>query len=739
MSTPIFAAVEASPGRGGYAERLRAAVRPEFTAEVLVPAPGDAVLGAPACRVPGCGRSSMRRGWCQAHHRRWDQAGRPEPEQWAAAADPATWGHRALSACQAPGCRFGQHRDRLCYAHSGDWRRQGRPPRDGWLATLVPADDTGVCAVHGCELLVELGEPGLCRAHRSRWRSQGRPGLGEFLFACANYGEPRFDLRGLTAQARLEMQYTLQCRSDERRTRTTPPAVRPLLRYLAQQQVSSLLEHSAAFWIAQITARAVATSSTRAFIGYALDCLTSLRDGAGWQAEYHADVWRLARLGLPVTRRARFDFRGIHPAWLRELIKRWLRWRISTGLALGQVRKDFTALSRLAGLSTGLGASAASLDRAALERYLAALAIAVPHAKTRSGDIAVTAGFLRTVHQQQWAPQLPATALIHLGDHPRQDTDPASRALPEPVMAQLEDPANLARVTDPATRLIIEVLIHTGLRLGDARRLGIDCLIRDPQQAAYLHYRNHKMRREAIVPIDDQLAVKIEDQQRAVHARHPRAGVLLPRSSANPDGQHPIPDGTFNLHLKQWLVDCQVTGELGEPAHVTAHRFRHTYASRLINSEVSQEVVRRLLDHTSHTMTARYARLADRTIRDQWERAQKINIRGEPVQLPDQEPLADAAWMKQNLARAKMALPNGYCGLPLQKSCPHANACLTCPLFITTPEFLPEHRQQLAATRQLIAQADAHGRERMAQMNRDVETNLVTIIGTLEHGQLRCV
>ena len=33
--------------------------------------------------------------------------------------------------------------------------------------------------------------------------------------------------------------------------------------------------------------------------------------------------------------------------------------------------------------------------------------------------------------------------------------------------------------------------------------------------------------------------------------------------------------------------------------------------------------------------------------------------------------------MKQNLARAKTALPNGYCGLPLQKSCPHANALLT--------------------------------------------------------------
>ena len=50
-----------------------------------------------------------------------------------------------------------------------------------------------------------------------------------------------------------------------------------------------------------------------------------------------------------------------------------------------------------------------------------------------------------------------------------------------------------------------------------------------------------------------------------------------------------------------------------------------------INHDVPQEVVRRLLDHTSHTMTAVYARLADTTIREQWERAQKINIRGEPV------------------------------------------------------------------------------------------------------------
>jgi len=39
--------------------------------------------------------------------------------------------------------------------------------------------------------------------------------------------------------------------------------------------------------------------------------------------------------------------------------------------------------------------------------------------------------------------------------------------------------------------------------------------------------------------------------------------------------------------------------------------------------------------------------------------------------------LADATWAKDRLARAKQTLPNGYCGLPLQQTCPHANALLT--------------------------------------------------------------
>jgi len=41
-----------------------------------------------------------------------------------------------------------------------------------------------------------------------------------------------------------------------------------------------------------------------------------------------------------------------------------------------------------------------------------------------------------------------------------------------------------------------------------------------------------------------------------------------------------------------------------------------------------------------------------------------------------ESPHADALWMKESLARVKMALPNGFCTLPLQKSCAHRSAII---------------------------------------------------------------
>jgi hypothetical protein len=64
---------------------------------------------------------------------------------------------------------------------------------------------------------------------------------------------------------------------------------------------------------------------------------------------------------------------------------------------------------------------------------------------------------------------------------------------------------------------------------------------------------------------------------------------------------------------------------------------------------------------------------------------------------------------------------------------PACNACLTCPVFITTPEFLPQHREQLELTRGIVERAQQRGRLRLVEMNQRTADNLTKIIDSLEN------
>jgi hypothetical protein len=68
----------------------------------------------------------------------------------------------------------------------------------------------------------------------------------------------------------------------------------------------------------------------------------------------------------------------------------------------------------------------------------------------------------------------------------------------------------------------------------------------------------------------------------------------------------------------------------------------------------------------------------------------------------------------------------------VQKSCPYANACLTCPVFLTGPEFLPELRQQRHRTLTLIDVSTSKGHARVVEMNQQVLTNLDRMISEAE-------
>jgi integrase len=371
------------------------------------------------------------------------------------------------------------------------------------------------------------------------------------------------------------------------------------------------------------------------------------------------------------------------------------------------------------------------MTRPVLERYLADLHGEMHGSQRQGAHIGMLNNFFQAIRQHHWDNRLPATAMFFSEDQPKR-TERLPRALAEHVMAQVEHPGNLDRWGSPAYRLVTLVLIHCGLRISDALRLERDCIASDADGAPYLRYFNHKMKREALVPIDEDLHRLIGEQQQQVLQQWPSGPPwLFPRPTKNLDGQAPTSSSTYRLALYRWLHHCDVQDEHGHPVHFTPHQWRHTLGTRMINRDVPQEVVRRILDHDSSQMTAHYARLHDTTVRRHWEQARKVNITGDTVTLDPDGPLAEAAWAKQRLGRVTQALPNGYCGLPVQKTCPHANACLTCPMFVTTPQFLPQHQGHRQQIVQIITTAEARGQTRLVEMNQQILANLDNIITSL--------
>jgi integrase len=534
------------------------------------------------------------------------------------------------------------------------------------------------------------------------------------------------------------MQYVLQQRHDDPigQALLRPSLLRHVFYLLNGSGMPSVLAWPEPDWHAFTNAPAtIRWSMTRTFLNQARGQIEALQYGVGWEVEYPRPVWRLHNLGIHDAGIATVSFAAIPQPWLVDLVKRWTRWRLSSGLNPGTVLRGVAAMSHLAqflSMPPRPVDALAKLDRPVLERYLAHVHAGGHGPWQRHRRISAISTFLTDLRRHRWDDTLPANATFYRGDIPSLPK-PVPRALAEHVMAQVEKPEHLQLFDNPAYSLVTLILIRCGLRITDAVRLPFGCIVTDTDNAPYLRYFNHKMKREALVPIDDELHRLILDQQRRLLHQWPHGvPVLFPRPSTNRDGHKPLSGATYRSALKTWLQRCDVRDELGQPVRLTPHQWRHTLGTRLINRDVPQEVVRRILDHESPEMTARYARLHDTTVRRHWENARKVNISGDVVVLDPDRPLSDAAWAKQRLSRATQALPNGYCGLPLAQSCPHANACLACPMFLTTAEFLPLHRQHRQETLQIITKAEAEGHVRLAEMNRQVAGNLEKIITALE-------
>jgi integrase len=620
-----------------------------------------------------------------------------------------------------------------------------RPEFSGEIVRMDPDSPVfgrGRCEVAGCERSGWTRQ--LCVAHYQRWQKGGKGDLAEFRATTGPVRDhPRsamidaFDLSSLAPLSRLEVAYLLQRRHDERGVIVLQSVIRHVVHLVVDSGARSLFDRPLDDWIDDVRRAGWGADRTTATFRFAYRELADIH-GIDIEAEYASDSWVATRLGMVQKRQPHsISFDKVSQSWLRAAVKRWLRHRLGSGITFGSVAVDLRAMiwfSRFLDERLPGSNDERTIERQHLEDYLSWLIAAdlAPH--TTNTYIVCLRTFLEACRRHQMLTGLGADVAIYNDDLPGRPR-PLPRYLSEAVMAQVEAPEHLDRLPDHTTRALVVVLIETGLRANDACQLAFDALVADSGGGPCLRFLNAKMGAEQLVPLSAKAATAVRDQQKHLRHRWPNGpAFLFPAPQSNPDGLRPFAYGTLRMRLARWQADIDLRDENGRPFRFSAHRFRHTLGTRLINQGVPQHVVQRILGHASPQMTARYAILHDTTVRRAFDAYwnDRVSILGERIAFDPSARTADAEWTKHNLARVQASLPNGYCGRPPQRDCPHPNACLTCPDFQTTPEFLDVHRHQRDDTYKLIATADADGRFRMADNHRKVLDNLDHVIASLE-------
>ena len=121
--------------------------------------------------------------------------------------------------------------------------------------------------------------------------------------------------------------------------------------------------------------------------------------------------------------------------------------------------------------------------------------------------------------------------------------------------------------------------------------------------------------------------------------------------------------------------------------HVHPHQLRHTLATQAINRGMRLEAIAALLGHRSLRMTLTYARIANKTVADEYATASaKIDALYTATD-PEQR-------LQQLAGEHRRMLANGWCNRPIASDCAYETICEGCGYYQTTIEFRPTLKAQ---------------------------------------------
>jgi len=270
----------------------------------------------------------------------------------------------------------------------------------------------------------------------------------------------------------------------------------------------------------------------------------------------------------------------------------------------------------------------------------------------------------------------PASRLLYAGDLPTLDR-PLPRFLDDASSARL---LRAARADDDLfVRLAVEVLARTGMRKGELVRLSVDAVVQIGS-AYWLRVPVGKLHTDRYIPLHPQLKTMFDDW---LARRSPdlRSDLLFVERG------RPIGVGRVDRALRKVAAAAGI-------GHVTPHQLRHTLATQAINRGMSLEAIATLLGHKTLTMTMTYARIADRTVANEYFAVtEKVEaLYDQPKALPASVEGTEMRRLRAEVHRRMLG--NGFCARPVEMDCHFESICESCTFFVTTAEFRPTLQRQ---------------------------------------------
>ncbi|WP_077215213.1 tyrosine-type recombinase/integrase [Bacillus dakarensis] len=259
----------------------------------------------------------------------------------------------------------------------------------------------------------------------------------------------------------------------------------------------------------------------------------------------------------------------------------------------------------------------------------------------------------------------------------------------------------LENLNDVVLWVLITVIRHTGIRLTEALNLNSDCLNRDLMKKYLLEVVSPKNETERFIPVSKEVAVAIDylsqttkDLRVDLNSNKLFYYNLIFKNSYKILDQNTARDWLRNKFIKKF----DIKDSNGKLAVLTFHNFRHQIGTDLLNNGMSAFEVMQYLGHESMHSTRLYAKVRNDRLTKEYKKVGFIGVIKQSI-----ENIVDEEGKQLDSEKRLMAqLPDGVCAKPINTKvidCKKPNACLFCPKFITTPEFLDIHKVHLERIR----------------------------------------